>query len=159
MISTTYTLHTFARIWCVALVLAGLLAGCETAPGPGAEARPAGAGPPPPAIATRIPRPTPTPGGRGSARQNAPLSGLVRVDAGDDWFLPEVITVTVGTTVRWYHVGEEAHNATALDGSWSTNDFGIGAHAEYRFNKLGRFPYVCSLHAPGMSGIIVVVPK
>ena len=128
------------------------LAGCETAP----SSAPPGA----PAVATRIPRSTATPAARrGGAGQAAPLSGVVRVDAGDDFFLPEVMTITVGMTVRWYHIGEEAHNANAIDGSWGTSDFGIGGYAEYRFEKAGRFPYQCTLHAPGMSGIIVVVPK
>ncbi|MBI5878099.1 MAG: hypothetical protein HZB53_10625 [Chloroflexi bacterium] len=129
------------------------LAGCDTAP-PGAN------GAPDEPSATRIPRATSTPTvRRAPSQQSGPLSGLVRVDAGDDWFLPEVVTITVGTTVRWYHVGEEAHNAFAIDGSWGTPEFGIGSTTEHRFNSTGRYPYQCTLHAPGMSGIIVVVPK
>jgi len=110
--------------------------------------------------ATRIPRPTGIPSiPRAPSQQTGPLSGLVRVDAGDDWFLPEVVTITAGSTVRWYHVGEEAHNAFALDGSWGTTEFGIGSYAEHRFNTTGRYPYQCTLHAPGMRGVIVVVAK
>lgn len=142
-------------IFCIGLLSLVALAGCDTAP-PGAND--ASAEP----VVTRIPRVSsrPTPAiPRASSRQTGPLSGLVRVDAGDDWFLPEVVTVTVGTTVRWYHVGEEAHNAFAIDGSWGTPEFGIGRYAEHRFNSTGRYSYQCTLHAPGMSGIIVVVPK
>ncbi|MBI5878098.1 MAG: hypothetical protein HZB53_10620 [Chloroflexi bacterium] len=107
---------------------------------------------------TRIPRATSTPTiQRPSSTQRWPVTGIVRVDTGDDFFLPEVVTITVGSSVRWYHIGEEAHNAVAFDGSWGTVDFGIGETAEYRFGTPGRFPYRCTLAGPGMSGIVVVV--
>lgn len=146
---------------CLRLLLAymlslSLIAGCS--PGPAATGNPEAAPGRSGGVATRIPRPTGTPSiPRAPSQQAGPLSGVVRIDAGDGWFLPEVVTITTGTTVRWYHAGEEPHNVTAKDESWKTGEIAFGGYAEHRFNTVGRFPYQCTLHSPGMSGMIVVV--
>lgn len=87
-----------------------------------------------------------------------PVTGVVRVDVGDDFFLPEIVTITVGSSVRWVSIAEEAHNVMADDSSWNVHDIGIGEFAERRFNSLGRFSYFCTHAGAGMKGVVVVVP-
>jgi len=108
---------------------------------------------------TRIPRPTGTPVIQKPGSQiKWPVTGVVRVDVGDDFFLPEIVTITVGSSVRWVSIAEEAHNVMADDSSWSVRDIGIGEFAEQRFNAPGRYPYYCTHAGTGMKGIVVVVP-
>ncbi|MBI5878100.1 MAG: hypothetical protein HZB53_10630 [Chloroflexi bacterium] len=109
-------------------------------------------------VATRIPRtvlaPTPT----ATARPPRSLPpNTVAVDISDSFFQPGVITVTVGTTVRWYHDGGTAHNVRAVDGSWAAPDMHRGDMFARRFDELGAYNYLCLFHAGTMFGSVIVV--
>ena len=83
--------------------------------------------------------------------------GTVRVDAGDNFYYPTVVTVTVGTAVQWHHVGQTAHDVTAADRSWGVALIPLGGYWEYTFRQAGVYDYYCLIHAPGMTGRVVVV--
>jgi plastocyanin len=122
---------------------------------------PAGAPPPAePAIVTRIPRvalePTPT----ATARPPRSLPpDTVAVEIQDSFFQPGIITVTVGTTVRWYHEGGLTHSTRALNGVWSAPDMHRGDVFAWRFEAAGEYRYLCLFHAGTMLGSVVVVPR
>lgn len=82
-----------------------------------------------------------------------------QVDAGDYFFYPSALTVTVGTTVRWNHVGSTGHDVTAVDRSWGTTLIPLAGHFEHTFTREGIFDYTCVLHYPAMQGTIIVIRK
>ncbi|MBI5029375.1 MAG: hypothetical protein HZB51_02520 [Chloroflexi bacterium] len=84
---------------------------------------------------------------------------FTEIDAGDYFFYPSVLTVTVGTTVRWNHVGSTGHDVNAVDRSWGTTLIPLASYFEYTFTREGIFDYACILHSPGMRGTIIIVPK
>jgi plastocyanin len=88
------------------------------------------------------------------------LSGSVSVEAGDHFFMPQLLTVRVGTTVTWKVVGQSAHDATATDMSFASSNLYFGGTYAFTFGTAGRFPYVCTQHiGDGMVGEVIVVPK
>ena len=74
------------------------------------------------------------------------FSGSATVEMGDQWFLPEQIVVSVGTTVTWVNRGQVAHTATARDGSFDSKNLEFGRTFAYTFTKPGRYSYFCTLH-------------
>ena len=77
----------------------------------------------------------------------------------DFFFHPKVLTVTVGTTVRWNHVGSTGHDVTAVDRSWGTSLIPLAGYFEHTFTREGTFEYTCVLHFPAMYGTVIVIPK
>lgn len=107
---------------------------------------------PTPALKTITPAPAP------HVRTTPTIGfGTVRVDAGENFYYPDVITVTVGTAVQWQHVGVTAHDVTARDRSWGVALIPLGGYWEYTFRQPGVYDYYCLIHAPGMVGRVVVV--
>lgn len=78
------------------------------------------------------------------------------VSAFDDRFEPRVVTITVGSAVRWRNVGVHPHSTTSDNGYWS---WGLvtGSSFSIRFLAPGRYGYHCAYH-PGMTGTVVVLP-
>ena len=69
-------------------------------------------------------------------------------------FLPGVLTVDPGTTVRFTNNDELAHVVVGT-GWGSREDVAPGAAVAHRFEQPGTYAYSCYLH-PGMNGAIVV---
>ncbi len=135
------------------------LAGCRTPtafPAPPPPTPPAATVPPVTRAAPALKTITPTPASRVPATPTIGF-GTVRVDAGENFYYPEVITVTVGTAVQWHHVGVTAHDVTARDRSWGVALIPLGGYWEYTFRQTGVYDYYCLIHAPGMVGRVVVV--
>ena len=87
----------------------------------------------------------------------AVMQGFARVDVGEYFYYPSVVTVTVGTTVGWKQVGELAHDVTAVDRTWGVALVPRAGYFEQVFSREGVYDYLCQLHAPGMRGTVVVV--
>lgn len=69
-------------------------------------------------------------------------------------FLPGVLTVDPGTTVRFANQDDIAH--VVLGTGWGSGEVvAPGDAVEHRFARPGTFAYSCYLH-PGMNGAIVV---
>jgi plastocyanin len=77
---------------------------------------------------------------------------IVEVD--DNVFVPESITVTAGTEVRWEWVGGAAHNVVGDD---FESEIQVEGEFTHTFDEPGTYEYVCTLH-PGMDGEVLVVP-
>ena len=72
-------------------------------------------------------------------------------------YLPNVLTVTVGTTVTWVNEDPNMmHTVTAVDGSFDSGFFNTGETWSYTFTEVGEFEYFCLPH-PWMRGKVVVV--
>ena len=74
---------------------------------------------------------------------------------------PEVIDVTVGTTVAWENVDNTMHTATSgnpdggADGVFDSDIMSAGDKFEFTFTDAGNYDYYCILH-PWMIGTVNV---
>ncbi|MFQ5969274.1 MAG: plastocyanin/azurin family copper-binding protein [Nitrososphaerales archaeon] len=82
-----------------------------------------------------------------------------------EFFVPEELTITVGTTVIWLNDDSATHTVTSGDiddpENWGTVfESGLTkprVNFEHTFDTAGEYPYLCMLH-PWMIGKIIVVP-
>lgn len=85
----------------------------------------------------------------------------MQVEADDDFFRPEKITIGVGTQVTWTNVGQKKHTVTY--GTLFDSDIKPGETFSFTFDKPGTYQYYCVTHSEsdtdGMVGTITVVAK
>ncbi len=76
-------------------------------------------------------------------------------------FIPEEITVKVGTTVRWENKEEMQYHSVLFPGmdSRKVDYFFPGDSRERTFDKPGTYPYICEPHIEShkMKGVVHVV--
>jgi quinohemoprotein ethanol dehydrogenase len=70
-------------------------------------------------------------------------------------FQPMRIKVKAGSSVTWTNDGKEPHDATAEDGSWTTGEVSPGKSAAVKFDRPGKYTYICKDH-PWSYGELVV---
>ncbi|TMF00476.1 MAG: hypothetical protein E6I52_13455 [Chloroflexi bacterium] len=113
--------------------------------------------PPPPPTNTPVPAPATHPVALIDGAQCA-------TPCGNGAFNPLTLTIRTGDTVKWTNTGTNYHTATC-SGSCGPATWDSGLMApnattpptySYTFTVAGTYNYVCSLHAPGMAGTIVV---
>jgi plastocyanin len=101
------------------------------------------------------------------ARHEARPSGTVLVAMADNTFTPNIVRIPVGGSVVFHNAGRSAHNAIAVDRSWSSEKtFGNISippeqMTEMVFPKAGVYPFYCTFHGTpdgraGMVGVVVV---
>jgi len=84
-------------------------------------------------------------------------SGDVALEIVDFAFVPEQVTVEVGSTITWTNIDTAVHTATADDGSFDTGNLQTdGGEGEVTFDSAGTFTYFCQPH-PFMNGKVKVV--
>ena len=75
-------------------------------------------------------------------------------------FIPEEMTVPVGTTVIWVNDEQAKHTVTADDDTFDSGDQGLGESYSYTFTQPGTYHYFCRYHGDvggvGMAGTIHV---
>ena len=82
-----------------------------------------------------------------------PMAGTT-VEMVGNCFLPGVLTVDPGTTVRFANQDDIAH--VVLGTGWGSGEVvAPGKSVEHRFAQPGTYAYSCNLH-PGMNGAVVV---
>ncbi len=86
------------------------------------------------------------------------LATVRMVAIGDDFFFPAILTVEVGDTVRWTHIGTdgEPHTTTNKDHIWDSGPLMNGDTFEFQFNHTGSLRYLCFFHSEMMQGVIIV---
>jgi plastocyanin len=99
---------------------------------------------------------TPVPSGASQVK-----SGFLTVTVGDNYFYPEELRVTVGSTIEWDYSGgggetESIHNVIASDNAFSSGDLNPGSRFAFVFGRSGEFDYVCSYHVRQMTGKVLV---
>jgi plastocyanin len=88
------------------------------------------------------------------ADPQAQAAAVKKVSVGDNFFSPTKANVAPGDKVKWTNNGKVEHNVTFAGGSKSGN-FGSGESYVKKFNRAGKFPYSCTIHA-GMTGKVKV---
>jgi plastocyanin len=85
------------------------------------------------------------------------------VDAIDNSFLADTVTVAAGSTVTWTNNGRNDHNIVPVDANEKFGvqlaDFKPGASYSHMFAQPGTYRYFCSIHGTktkGMTGTVVV---
>jgi plastocyanin len=90
------------------------------------------------------------------------VSGEGEVDLEDFSFRPQVLTVRVGTVVKFSNKDRAVHTVTSDTGLFDSGSLNKGDDYFYTFTQVGEYPYYCAPHGgpggQGMSGKIVVVP-
>lgn len=139
-----------------AIVLVSAIVGCTSSPTPTPLA------PTPTTVAPTAPSPSQPTNSIAQAPAPAATSASAKelqVEAWDDYFRPEKITVTVGTKITWVNLGTKKHNVAY--GNLFDQDFNPGETFSYTFDKPGVYQYYCVQHSlsetEGMVGTITVV--
>ena len=73
-----------------------------------------------------------------------PSDGAIAI--ADFKFVPETVTVDVGTTVTWTNEDAAPHTATADDGSFDTGNLREGDAGKFTFREAGSYAYFCEFH-------------
>src|ERR1700716_1808489 len=84
----------------------------------------------------------------------SPRPGAV-VHIRDDAFVPPTLTVAVGEKVTFVNDDDDAHTATADDGSWDSEGLNLRQAWTHAFTKAGKIAYHCTVH-PMMRATLVV---
>jgi plastocyanin len=82
---------------------------------------------------------------------------VVIVHTKDFAYVPEVLTIPVGTTVTFVNDDEPAHTVTAVDKSFDSGNMDKNAKWTHTFNTPGTFDYYCIYHT-FMKAKVVVKP-
>ena len=96
---------------------------------------------------TSEPTATPTP-------PPPPPAGAAGVDVDDNFFSPESLEISTGTTVQWTWVGAVPHTVTAAGGSFDSSIQFSGSTFSYTFDTAGEYVIDCILH-PGMTMTVI----
>jgi len=91
--------------------------------------------------------------------ENAPGSSTPGCEP--DCFIPNPVTVELGTIVTWSNTDTAAHTASAgsptegLTGPWDSSLIMAGSSFSYTTDTVGSFDYYCMVH-PWMAGTLIV---
>lgn len=103
----------------------------------------------PPVATTATNVPNANPANPASPQPVGPVAVAIRSFA----FEPATATVAVGQSVVWTNEDPAPH--TAAGDGFDTGSLARGAAATLRFDRRGRFNYICDIH-PAMTGTVVV---
>ena len=71
-------------------------------------------------------------------------------------FIPRILAITEGDTVRFLNSDAVAHNVYSPDGeSYNLGNFAKGEEASYTFKKTGAYTQLCSIHPEMLAYIFV----
>lgn len=83
----------------------------------------------------------------------AATDGTVTIDKFK--FMPQELTVPVGTTVKWVNKDDFPHTVVENNKTFRSNGLDTDDTFSFTFTKAGTFDYFCSLH-PYMKGKVIV---
>jgi plastocyanin len=72
-------------------------------------------------------------------------------------FVPESVTIPVGSTVKFVEDDAVPHTVTATDGSFDSGNLNQKQTWTHTFTKVGTYNYLCTYHTY-MKGKVVIVP-
>ncbi len=97
----------------------------------------------------------------GAAADPKPAEGDVVIEVKDYKFIPDEITVKVGTTVRWVNLEKRQYHNIYFEslGDEPSDYFFPEESRERTFDKPGTYPYICEPHDEShkMRGVVHVV--
>jgi plastocyanin len=68
---------------------------------------------------------------------------------------PKILTVAVGTSVRWTNADDIPHTVISEDRTFKSKVMDTDEHFTFAFIKAGTYKYFCSIH-PHMTGTVIV---
>jgi plastocyanin len=71
-------------------------------------------------------------------------------------FLPRVVAVQAGSTVRFLNSDRESHNVYSPEGRYNLGTWSAGDARDHLFRKAGTYSQLCALH-PDMRAYVVVL--
>jgi plastocyanin len=89
------------------------------------------------------------------ARSEEKSSSPIEVRVDNFSFAPETLTISVNRTVTWINKDDVPHVIASTDGLFKSQTLDTDDKYSYTFNKVGTYPYYCSVH-PKMTGKIIV---
>ncbi len=95
------------------------------------------------------------PTGIGIAQTSQATSGFANVSMFDNYYSPQTITVSPGTTVTWQNMGNMNHTVTFNGYALNSGAMTPGSAFSVTFNTPGTYTYYCQFHS-GMTGTVVV---
>ena len=95
--------------------------------------------------------------GQPPATVQAEIDGAAKVSINNFQFVPQELTITVGTTVTWINSDDMPHTATSTSKPSMFHSKLLDTNEQYsfQFKTPGTYPYYCKAH-PQMLGRIVV---
>jgi plastocyanin len=85
--------------------------------------------------------------------QNPSVTRLVDVQIKNFKYIPAVVTINKGDTVRWTNLDKAPHDVMGDD--WNSEMLQQGMTSEVTFDTSGEYDYICSVH-PSMKGQVIV---
>jgi plastocyanin len=85
-----------------------------------------------------------------------PPSQAVTMDQKEMQFLPHVLAVVRGTSVKFLNSDPVPHNVFSPEGKYNLGTWPTGEARDHRFDKAGVYTQLCRVH-PEMEGFIVVL--
>jgi len=86
----------------------------------------------------------------------APPAKAVEMDQKGMRFIPHVLPIVKGTTVKFLNSDPYAHNVFSPDGRYNLGTWPTGETRDHKFDKPGVFTQLCRVH-PEMEAFIVVL--
>jgi plastocyanin len=96
-----------------------------------------------------------TPQATPAASPQAGSADVTEVGIDNLAFIPDDVTVPVGTTVRWTNLETIPHTVRSSTGEFDSGIMQQGDTFEYTFDTDGVFDYICGLH-PSMTARVTV---
>jgi plastocyanin len=84
------------------------------------------------------------------------VEAITNVDIQEFAFVPQTITIPVGTAVRWTNKDAATHTVTSLTGAFNSGSLAQGQSFVFTFTTPGVYNYRCNPH-PFMTGKVVVL--
>ena len=89
-------------------------------------------------------------------------TSLVQVQVGEFFFDPQVVTITMNSTIEWVPVGNHLHTIVSKSSTfyWRGTVGEKGGHKfRITFGEPGRYEYYCDVHSGVMEATIVVLTR
>jgi len=86
----------------------------------------------------------------------SPSQQSVTMDQKQMQFLPHVLAVVKGSTVKFLNSDPVPHNVFSPEGKYNLGTWPTGESREYRFDKAGVYTQLCRVH-PEMEAFVVVL--
>jgi plastocyanin len=85
-----------------------------------------------------------------------PSKQTLEMDQKQMQFLPHVMPVVIGTTVRFLNSDPVPHNVFSPEGKYNLGTWPTGQGRDYKFDKPGVYTQLCRVH-PEMEAFVVVL--
>ncbi|MCX7021343.1 MAG: cupredoxin domain-containing protein [bacterium] len=85
----------------------------------------------------------------------AALAEVHEISIGDNFFNPDIVTISPGDRVRWINDGTYTHRTKSLEGLWDSGFMNPGETYTRTFNSGGSFEYNDPQY-PNATGTIIV---